>query len=552
MPNLQNILVHFLPELILAVGAIVVLLYDVIVRGRDRAQGYLAIATVLLAIGATLWLYTVPPAEAEPVTITHSSGQVIAQCGQQSIYEVRDEATGSQAFGVEDTRTFARCGTFVADGFTQFFRLLGGLATLLVILAGFAFMRGRTPFKGEFYAILLLATLAMNLMAGANDLIMIAIAIEFLSVSSYILTGFLRGNKLSIEGGLKYFLYGSITSAAMLYGFSLLYGATSTTSLPAIGALLGDPESLLVSQVWVIVVPALIFILVGVAFKIALVPFHQWSPDAYHGAPTPVTSFLSVGPKLAGFAVLLRLLMTAFSVEAYSSQWAATAAGIAVITMVFGNIAALRQKNVKRMMAYSSIAQAGFILVAVAALGSGTVTSGQAIAAVLVFLLAYLFTNLGAFAVIIGFEDATGSSEIDDYAGLMKRSPLLAVSLAVFFLSLVGIPPLAGFIGKFSVFSAAIAGGQIFVAVVGVLAGVVSVGYYFRVVRQMFFVSGQDDEETTALRVAPLLKLVVVVSLVMVFLIGLYADPFLTFTRQAAETLVPFTATVVASLTGPT
>jgi proton-translocating NADH-quinone oxidoreductase chain N len=549
MPNLQNIAVYFLPELILGIGALLILLYDLVVRGKDRAQPWIAVIAVLLAIGSTLWLYTMPTPAPEPVTITHSSGRVIAQCGHSSIYEVRDEATGSQGIGTPDTRTYARCGQFVSDGFTQFFRMLGGLATLLVILSAAAFMKGRTPFKGEFYAILLFAALAMNLMAGANDLIVIAIAIEFLSISSYILTGFLRDNKLSIEGGLKYFFYGSITSAAMLYGLSLLYGATSTTSLPAIGTVLGDPESLLVTQIWAVVLPALMLILAGIAFKIALVPFHQWSPDAYHGAPTPVTAFLSVGPKIAGFAVLLRLLMTAFSIEAYAHQWAATAAGIAVITMVFGNIAALRQTNVKRMMAYSSIAQAGFILVGVAALGSTRESVIGPLTAVLVFLLAYLFTNLGAFAVIIGFEDADGSCEIKDYAGLMRRSPLLAVSLAIFFLSLVGIPPLAGFIGKFSVFSAAIGSGQIFVALVGVLAGVISVGYYFRVVRQMFFVAPRD-ETVSPVRVAPALRMVIVVALVMVFLIGLYAGPFLELSAEAAAALAPLADTVVSSLPG--
>jgi len=550
MPNLQNIAVHFLPELILAIGALLVLLYDIAVRGKDRLQPWLAVAAVLLALVATLWLYTAPPPMPEPVTLTHSSGRLIAECGTSSIYEVRDEATGTQVVGGRDTRAYARCGQFAADGFTQFFRVLGGLATLLVIFSGTAFMKDRTPFKGEFYGILLFAALAMNLMAGANDLIVIAVAIEFLSVSSYILTGFLRGNSLSIEGGLKYFLYGSITSAAMLYGLSLLYGASSTTSLPAIGAMLAEPESLLVTDMWAIVLPALMLVLAGVGFKIAIVPFHQWSPDAYQGAPTPVTAFLSVGPKIAGFAVLLRLLMTAFSVEAYAHQWAATAAGLAVITMVFGNITALRQTNVKRMMAYSSIAQAGYGLVAVAALGSTGRDLKEPLTAVLVFLLAYLFTNLGAFAAIIGFEDATGSSEIADYAGLARRSPLLAVSLVIFFLSLVGIPPLAGFIGKFTVFSAAIGAGQLFVALVGVLAGVISVGYYFRIVRQMYFVA-PSDESAVPVRVTPYVRLVIVVALVMVLLIGVYAGPFLELSAEAAEALSPIAGTVVAGLQGP-
>jgi len=544
MPDLNAILVHFSPELILVIGALVVLAYDLVVRRRDGGQAWLTVVTLVAAIAATLWLYTVPPPAATPVEIETMTAGLTVSCGQFGIFEVRSGASGD----------VVRCGTFVADGFTQFFRLAGMIAALLVVLSGMSFMRKRSPFRGEFFSVLLFATLAMCLMSGANDLVVIALSLEFLSISSYVLTGFLRGEPLSIEGGLKYFLYGSIAGACMLFGFSLIYGITGTTSLPAVAAVLAQPESTLVADLVSLAVPALLLVLVGVGFKIALVPFHQWSPDAYEGAPTPVTAFLSVGPKLAGFAVLLRLVMTAYGGGAYTSLWLPTLTGVAVLTMVFGNIVALSQNNVKRMMAYSSIAQAGYMLVGLIAAGAAASAMGAvpatvtALGSVLVFLFAYLFTNLGAFAVIIAVDDATGSSDIASYSGLMRRSPLLGAALAVFFLSLVGIPPLAGFIGKFSVFRAAIQSGQVGLALVGVLTGVISVGYYFRVVRHAFFAAAAPD--APAIRVAPYVRLVIVVALFMTLLIGVYADPFIRIATDAAATIVPAAASLVAGVGG--
>jgi proton-translocating NADH-quinone oxidoreductase chain N len=371
----------------------------------------------------------------------------------------------------------------------------------------------------------------MNLMAGANDLVVIALSLEFLSLSSYILVGFLRGDPLSTEGALKYFLYGSIAGAVMLFGFSMLYGTAGTTSVPAIAAVLGAPDSILVGNVAALAVPALLLVLVGIGFKVAVVPFHQWSPDAYHGAPTPVTSFLAVGPKLAGFAVLMRLLTTAFDAPTLREPWVAALTAIAVLTMAFGNIVALAQTNVKRMMAYSSIAQAGYVMVGVVAAGTAA-DPAAALGAVLLFLLAYLFTSVGAFAVIIAVDDSARSSELSAYAGLMHRAPLLGAALAVFFLSLVGIPPLGGFIGKFAVFRSAVTAGQAGLALVGVLTGVISVGYYFRVLRRAFFEAAPED--APPLRVAPHLRMVIVVSLVMTFLIGIYAEPFVRLAADAA------------------
>jgi proton-translocating NADH-quinone oxidoreductase chain N len=512
MPDLNNIAIHFSPELILTAGILVILLYDLVIRGKEGAQAWLAGLTLLLALAATLWLYPQAPLP-------------------NGLFEVR---SGSEVI---------RAGAFVSDGFTHFFRVIGLLTTFLVLLAGADYFKTRTPFKGEFYALLLSCALAMNLMAGANDLLIIALAIEFLSISSYVLTAFRRGDRLSSEAGLKYFLYGSITSAVMLFGMSLLFGVTASTSLPVIARLLADPAHLLVGGLGSLVLPALVMILAGVGFKIALVPFHQWSPDAYEGAPTPVTAFLSVGPKAAGFAVLIRFLLNVYATHDLAASWHGLLGTLAIATMVVGNLVALSQTNAKRMMAYSSIAQAGYMLVGLVSLGAGKLAGIDPVGSILFFILAYLFTNLGVFAVIIAVDHLTGSSDISAFAGLMQRSPVLAVSLFIFFLSLVGIPPLAGFVGKFAVFGAAVAAGQGGLALIGVMTGVISVGYYFRIVREMFLTPAAEG--AGRLRVPPTLLFVVVVALVMTFAVGLYPAPFLQFSNEAAKVVQPALRAVV-------
>ena len=510
MPHIPSILTHFSPELILLLGILVVLIYDLWVRGREGLQAGLAIVTTAVALVATLVLWLTMP-------------------GSHSVFE---------ACGPGAKAAACRPGAFVSDTFTHFFRVLGLMATLLVLISGQTFMRGRTAFKGEFYALVLSAVLAMNLMAGANDLIVIALAIEFLSITSYILTAFLRHDPLSIEGGLKYFLYGSITSAVMLFGMSYLLGVGGTTSVPALAAIARNPELVQVQGYGSIMLPALIMVLAGIAFKIALVPFHQWSPDAYQGAPTPVTAFLSVGPKAAGFAVLIRLFVGSFSSPMISPGWLGTMGLLCFLTMVIGNVAALTQPNVKRMMAYSSIAQAGYMLLGVVSLGGKTIAGLDSLGAVLFFILTYVFTNLGAFAVIIAVEQATGSAELETYRGLMRRSPLLAVSLVIFFLSLVGVPPFSGFVAKFAVFGAAVTGGHAPLAVVGVLTGVVSVVYYFGVLREMFF-GAATEGQPGAIRVGMGTTFVVLVALFMTLVMGLWPEPFISLSNAVAHSILP-------------
>jgi NADH-quinone oxidoreductase subunit N len=502
-------LTHFSPEIVLTVGALVVLGWDLVVHGRDRGQALIAGVTLVVATAATLVLYGQP---AYDVFRVSADGEVL------------------------------RAGAFLSDGFTHFFRLMSLLASLLVLMSAVTFMRSRTAQKGEFYALLLFATLGMTLMAGANDLIMIALAIELLSISSYLLTAHLRDDPLSGEAGLKYFLYGSIASATMLFGLSLMYGATASTSLPVIAAVAMNPEAVFVHRVGELMLPAFMLVFVGIGFKIAVVPFHQWSPDAYQGAPTPITSFLSIGPKAAGFALLIRVLMTVYGSHVFMNQWIGTLTAISIITMVLGNIVALSQTDVKRMMAYSSIAQAGYMMIGVVSVAGAVEGRVEALGSVLIYVLAYVFTNAGAFAVIIAVHHATGSSDISAFDGLARRAPILAVAMFLFFLSLVGIPPLAGFIGKFAVFRSALLSGQYVLAVTGVLTGVISVGYYFRIVKAMFF---NDSTDSAAIRPSASLAFVTVAALAMTFIIGLYAAPFVEISNAAVAALPG-----VASLAG--
>ena len=429
--TLAQILTLLLPELVLAAAGLVVLGLDLVWREEKKKKWlpYVALAGLGGALVATFYLR-----------------------GTEALLPFG----GSPAPAI-----------FAVDPFTLFFRMIAILAVGLILLLSVDYLRERTPYRGEFYSLLLFSALAMTLIAGAADLIMVYIAIELLSITSYILTGYLREDRKSAEAAIKYFLYGAVASAAMLYGMSLLYGATGTTNLSAIAASLGAADA---SLRWLIS-PAMVFLLAGFGFKMAAVPFHQWSPDAYEGAPTPVTAFLSVGPKAAGFAVLLRVFLTAL--PHFQTDWVALLAGVSIVTMTLGNLVAIWQKNIKRMLAYSSIAQAGYILIGLVCLGP----DNYGMRGVLLYLLVYLFTNLGAFAVVIAFSQATGSDEIEDYAGLFRRSPWLAASLVIFFLSLAGIPPMAGFFGKMFIFAAAIRLQYFLLAVIGVVNGVISLYY---------------------------------------------------------------------------
>jgi len=414
------------------------------------------------------------------------------------------------------------------DRTALFFKMLAVLTIILVGLSAGEYIKKHTPFRGEFYALTMLAGLSLMLLAGSTNLIIIYLSFEFLSISSYILTGYLRRDLRSTEASLKYFLYGALASGVMLYGFSLLYGVTGSVDLATIAVNLGE------SQV-AVVIAALLLMLVGFGFKIALVPFHQWSPDAYEGAPTPITAFLSVGPKVAGFAVFIRVMVVAL--PAYEVSWTPLLSFVAILTMTLGNLVALWQTNMKRMLAYSSIAQAGYMLVGLAAWSATPNSSADflgGVDAIMIFLLAYLFTNLGVFAVAIILENQMGTSNISDYAGLIRRSPYLSVALLIFFLSLIGIPPTSGFIGKLFVFGAAIDQRLYVLAAFGVFNSVISVYYYFGVVRQIFFEKGADE---SPIQTGAAMNAVVTVGLVMTLLIALWGQPFIQFASESAQAL---------------
>jgi NADH-quinone oxidoreductase subunit N len=422
------------------------------------------------------------------------------------------------------------------DPFALFFKVIALVCVMLVILAAVPYLQDRTHYRGEFYALLVFAGLAISLASSGIDLISIYLAMEFLSITSYVLAGYLRDDLKSNEAGMKYFLFGAVTSAAMLYGMSLLYGATGTTNLSLISQLLMVGEE---SIQW-LAVAALVPLLAGFAFKIVLAPFHQWAPDTYEGAPTPVTAFLSVGSKAAGFAILMRVFLTALPSFQFTASigWWALLMSLSIISMFLGNLIALRQTNIKRMLAYSSIAQAGYIIIGVIGLNLNVESAFLGVNGSLFYLFAYLFTNLAVFTSVIAFESATGSSEIADYRGLVKRSPVIAGVMLVGLLSLAGIPGTAGFLGKFFVFGAAIQIKTIhtlILALVGVITSAIAAFYYLNVVRQMFFEPAEEQAGPVALPAG--LKVGLAVTAIGILVIGIYPQPFLDLATESIQML---------------
>ncbi|QEY30934.1 NAD(P)H-quinone oxidoreductase subunit N [Synechococcus sp. RSCCF101] len=372
-------------------------------------------------------------------------------------------------------------GAFIADNLSVAFRAVVALSTLLSLLISWRYVeRSGTPL-GEYAAILLAATLGAMLLCGATDLVSIFVSLETLSVSSYLLSGYMKRDARSSEAALKYLLVGSAAAAVFLYGASLLYGLTGgSTALEAVGLALRTSTSPVAAL-------ALVFVLATVAFKIAAVPFHQWTPDVYEGSPTPVVAFLSVGSKAAGFALALRLLVGCF--EPYDTQWKLLFTVLALLSMTLGNVVALAQTSMKRMLAYSSIGQAGFVMIG---LVCGT---EDGFAAMVLYMAAYLFMNLGAFACIILFSIRTGSDRISDYAGLYQKDPLITLGLSLCLLSLGGIPPMLGFFGKIYLFFAGWADQQYLLVVVGLVTSVVSIYYYISVIKMMVVKEPQEASD---------------------------------------------------------
>lgn len=508
------VFLYLSPELILIAASLLIFGLDLVWRGRNsQLLGWIALASLVLALVVTPLLgLRAAPGQFPPFAWGNQIALFCTSCGSNVL-----DLSYSTPTQIADA-------LYVSDNLTNFFRLISCITGIIILFATFDYIRGK-KFVGEFYGLFLLAVASMILLAGSTNLIMIFLSIEFLSMVSYILTGYLRENKKSNEAAMKYFLFGSITSAIMLYGMSLFYGATASLNLGEIGRVITADTNYEVLALF-----AMALVLAGVGFKIALVPFHQWAPDAYEGAPTPVTAFLSVGPKVAGFAVLIRLTLQVILV--YKADWVALYAIMAVLTMTLGNVIALAESNVKRLLAYSSIAQAGYMLVGLAGISLND-NPLDGVNAVLIYVAAYLFTNLGAFLVVIAIENKTGAVDISQYGGMVKRAPLLAILTVFFMLSLAGIPPTAGFLGKFFVFGAAINNGLGWLAAIGVINSIISVFYYFRILRPMFFDPAPEGAQT--IDYSRWVRAGLVISAVMTLLIMLFPTPLFDLASQGAQ-----------------
>lgn len=469
---------YILPELVLTGGALLVLLLSVIVPRRDSVLLGITLAT-LAATAAAL----------------------------------------SSFVGVDAT---ASRGLLAIDGFAIFFKVIALLSAALTVLMSAPYLRVEGVRAGEYYFLILCATLGMMFMASGLDLITLFIGLETMAIAFYVLAGFLKSNPRSNEAAVKYFLLGAFSLGILLYGMSLLYGATGTTKLEGIAAALSGQD------VGVVLVLAVVLVGAGMGFKIAAVPFHMWAPDVYEGAPTPVTAFLSVGSKAASFAMLLRIFFE--GLPALAAEWKMLFWVLAVVTMTVGNIAALTQSNLKRMLAYSSIAHAGYLLIGV------VVGTARGVEAMLVYLGVYLFMQLGAFAIVTVMRrsDVIGD-ELKDLNGLSKRSPIAAFAMLFFMLSLGGIPPTAGFMGKMWLFGAAVDGGAIWLAVLAVANSAVSLYYYLRVV--VFMWVNEDEPAGSPITIGPAMAVTLGVALLGTIILGVYPQALFEYAEAAARTL---------------
>ena len=414
-------------------------------------------------------------------------------------------------------------GAFTLDSFALYFKLIIVIATALVVLISVKYLEIEEAHFGEYYALLLFSAVGMMFMASGRDLIVLFIALELMALCEYVLTGFLRGSRRSNEAAMKFFLLGAFSSGLLLYGMSLLYGIGNSTNLAVIAGRLAnrpspDPLS------WM----AMITLLAGLFFKVAAVPFHQWTPDAYEGAPTSITAFISVAPKAASFALLLRILLV--GIWPLRAEWQMLTIGVAVATMTLGNLAAITQTNIKRFFGYSTISHVGYLLLGLVAAADG---NKEGVTAIAIYLLVYSFMNLGAFAVIIMMrrKNLLGD-EIDDLSGLMTRAPGSAILMLIFLLSLAGIPPTAGFIGKYFIFLALIQTRHYVLAVLAVAFAVVALYYYFRIVVAMFM---KNPPDTVPLATSPGLAVALGVTLGMTLLVGIYPQPFIVLAREVVR-----------------
>ena len=395
---------------------------------------------------------------------------------------------------------------FKVDNFSLFFNIIFLVSTILVALISMSYLGKDDRKRGPYYLLILLATLGMMLMAAGNELIIVFLGLELMSLSLYVLAGYFRDNPASSEAGMKYLLLGAFASAFFLYGIALIYGGAGTTSVPAIA------EAITAANKSPLLLAGMFLLIVGFGFKVAIVPFHQWAPDVYEGAPTTIAAFISAGPKAAGFAAFLRIFMEAL--PSLQVEWSGAVIVLAMLTMTVGNVVAIAQTSIKRMLAYSSIAHAGYVLIGLAAANNDGISSAM------LYLLVYCVMNIGAFgAVILAKTDDGESLMISDYAGLGIRKPLLAMFMTIMLLSLAGFPPTAGFVGKFYIFKSAVQAGHIWLVIVGAINTAISAFYYLRVVVTMYM--REPEEELSFASYPGTLIVGLVLAAIGVLLIGI-------------------------------
>ncbi len=408
-------------------------------------------------------------------------------------------------------------GMFISDGYSVFFKFIFFINLILAVLISIRYLKIERSEFGEYYSLMMFATLGMMIMASATDLIVLYLGLELMALSTYILAGFIRHDRRSNEAALKYFFLGAFSSAILLYGITMIYALTGTTNILAIASQL---QGKMTTQL----ILAIVFLVVAFGFKIALAPFHMWTPDVYEGAPTSITAFMSVGPKAAAFAALGRVFTT--GLIDFAPDWRGILIALSILTMAVGNILAIQQSNIKRMLAYSSIAHAGYAVIGVIAGGA------EGLSAMMNYLFIYAFMNIGAFAVVIMLRvEGVKGEELEHYRGLAKTHPLAAVLMLIFMFSLTGIPPTGGFIGKFYLFKAAVGAGYAWLAVVAVVFSVISAYFYLRVVMYMYM--HEPEGEPAALATSTPLGLALLITTIMVIVLGVYPSPFLAFARLA-------------------
>ena len=472
MPSIPSINWQLLmPELVIALTLLIVLIFDLFDAISKKVLGWMTIVGAAIALAVSIQM--------------HLAGPVGTQFSDM----------------------------FKVDNFSLFFNIIFLVSTILVVLISMGYLDRSDKKQGPYYLLILLATLGMMLMAAGNELIIVFLGLELMSLSLYVLAGYFRDNPASGEAGMKYLLLGAFASAFFLYGIALIYGGAGTTSIPEIA------EKITAENKSPLLLAGMFLLVVGFGFKVAIVPFHQWAPDVYEGAPTTIAAFISAGPKAAGFAAFLRIFMEAL--PNLQGEWGGVLILLAMLTMTVGNVIAIAQTNIKRMLAYSSIAHAGYVLIGLAAANDDGVSSAM------LYLLIYCVMNIGAFGAVILAKTEDGESlMISDYAGLGTRKPLLAIFMTVMLLSLAGFPPTAGFVGKFYIFKAAIGAEHYLLVIVGAINTAISAFYYLRVVVTMYM--REPEEELEFSPYASTLVIGLILAVIGVLLIGILPSLMLT------------------------